>query len=237
LPSSQSARSGRTVRKGLGSRCLTSFNAKRSPACESARMRTLPHDPGNAYRQCGAGGIVVLSAKAPSATSALLFNRCVIRPDGGDTAPSRPWLIRTASWLFRLPNGKSKSVTGDSTLTAPCSPTAPIRRKSPDNLLGLEKKCPQQIRESVSRTLHALSQLGKTFRSPSPPGSTPTNQPSQFSIPTAFSNGRCSSPGTRRARQNAAGEQPAGVYARLPKPQPQGGESKRSNDQTQIAMN
>ena len=37
----------------------------------------------------------------------------------------------------------------------------------------------------------------------------------------------------QQSSQNAAGEQPAGVEANLPKPKPTGGESKQSNDQTQ----
>jgi flagellar M-ring protein FliF len=37
----------------------------------------------------------------------------------------------------------------------------------------------------------------------------------------------------QQSSQNAAGEQPAGVEANLPKPKPTSGESKQSNDQTQ----
>ena len=106
--------------------------------------------------------------------------------------------------------------------------------KSPDNLLGLEKEVSQQIRESVSRTLtpylsaqnFQISIAARLNADKTQTNETIYNPDSRVERSVRVTKEQQSS-------QNAAGEQPAGVEANLPKPKPAGGESKQSNDQTQ----
>ena len=106
--------------------------------------------------------------------------------------------------------------------------------KSPDNLLGLEKEVSQQIRESVSRTLtpylsaqnFQISVAARLNADKTQTNETIYNPDSRVERSVRVTKEQQSS-------QNAAGEQPAGVEANLPKPKPTGGESKQSNDQTQ----
>ena len=92
----------------------------------------------------------------------------------------------------------------------------------------------QQIRESVSRTLtpylsaqnFQISVAARLNADKTQTNETIYNPDSRVERSVRVTKEQQSS-------QNAAGEQPAGVEANLPKPKPAGGESKQSNDQTQ----
>jgi len=106
--------------------------------------------------------------------------------------------------------------------------------KSPDNLLALEKEVSQQVRENVSRTLtpylsaqnFQISVAARLNADKTQTSETIYNPDSRVERSVRVTKEQQSS-------QNAAGEQPAGVEANLPKPKTTGGESKQSNDQTQ----
>ena len=106
--------------------------------------------------------------------------------------------------------------------------------KSPDNLLALEKEVSQQIRENVSRTLtpylsaqnFQISVAARLNADKTQTNETIYNPDQRVERSVRVTKEQQSS-------QNAAGEQPAGVEANLPKPKNPGGELKQSNDQTQ----
>jgi flagellar M-ring protein FliF len=215
----------------LGSLGLTSFmqDVTRLRALEGELARTI-----QMMRTVKAARVhIVLSdegsfrrERQPSSSSV------VIRTDGGDdraTGQAIRHLVASA-----VPGMKIDDVTVlnvDGTLLAYGADSV---EKSPDNLLGLEKEVSQQIRESVSRTLtpylsaqnFQISVAARLNADKTQTNETIYNPDSRVERSVRVTKEQQSS-------QNAAGEQPAGVEANLPKPKPAGGESKRSNDQTQ----
>jgi flagellar M-ring protein FliF len=215
----------------LGSLGLTSFmqDVTRLRALEGELARTI-----QMMRTVKAARVHIVLAdegsfrreRQPSSSSV------VIRTDGGDdraTGQAIRHLVASA-----VPGMKLEDVTVLNVDGALLAYGADSIEKSPDNLLGLEKEVSQQIRESVSRTL------------------TPYLSAQNFQISVAArlnadktqTNETIYNPDQRVERsvrvtkeqqsaQNAAGEQPAGVEANLPKPKATSGESKQSNDQTQ----
>ncbi len=215
----------------LGSLGLTSFmqDVTRLRALEGELARTI-----QMMRTVKAARVHIVLAdegsfrreRQPSSASV------VIRTDGGDdraTGQAIRHLVASA-----VPGMKLEDVTVLNVDGALLAYGADSIEKSPDNLLGLEKEVSQQIRESVSRTL------------------TPYLSAQNFQISVAArlnadktqTNETIYNPDTRVERsvrvtkeqqssQNAAGEQPAGVEANLPKPKTTSGESKQSNDNTQ----
>jgi flagellar M-ring protein FliF len=215
----------------LGSLGLTSFmqDVTRLRALEGELARTI-----QMMRTVKAARVhIVLSdegsfrrERQPSSSSV------VIRTDGGDdraTGQAIRHLVASA-----VPGMKIDDVTVlnvDGTLLAYGADSV---EKSPDNLLGLEKEVSQQIRESVSRTLtpylsaqnFQISVAARLNADKTQTNETIYNPDSRVERSVRVTKEQQSS-------QNAAGEQPAGVEANLPKPKPAGGESKQSNDQTQ----
>ena len=156
----------------------------------------------------------------------------VIRTDGGDdraTGQAIRHLVASA-----VPGMKIDDVTVlnvDGRLLA--SGTDSIE-KSPDNLLALEKEVSQEIRESVARTLtpylsahnFQISVAARLNADRTQTNETIYNPDSRVERSVRVTKEQQSS-------QNAAGAQPAGVEANLPKPNGSAAESKQSNDQTQ----
>ena len=156
----------------------------------------------------------------------------VIRTDGGDdraTGQAIRHLVASA-----VPGMKIDDVTVlnvDGRLLA--SGTDSIE-KSPDNLLALEKEVSQEIRESVARTLtpylsahnFQISVAARLNADRTQTSETIFNPDSRVERSVRVTK-------EQQSAQNAAGAQPAGVEANLPKPNGSGAESKQSNDQTQ----
>ncbi len=117
---------------------------------------------------------------------------------------------------------------------ASCPTVLSSIEKSPDNLLALEKDVSQEIRENITRTLtpylsarnFQISVAARLNADKTQTSETIYNPDSRVERSVRVTKEQQSS-------QNAAGEQPAGVEANLPKPKTAGGESKQSNDQTQ----
>ena len=215
----------------LGSLGLTSFmqDVTRLRALEGELARTI-----QMMRTVKAARVHIVLAdegsfrreRQPSSSSV------VIRTDGGDdraTGQAIRHLVASA-----VPGMKIEDVTVlnvDGTLLAYGADSV---EKSPDNLLGLEKEVSQQIRESVSRTLtpylsaqnFQISVAARLNADKTQTNETIYNPDSRVERSVRVTKEQQSS-------QNAAGEQPAGVEANLPKPKPAGGESKQSNDNTQ----
>jgi flagellar M-ring protein FliF len=215
----------------LGSLGLTSFmqDVTRLRALEGELARTI-----QMMRTVKAARVHIVLAdegsfrreRQPSSASV------VIRTDGGDdraTGQAIRHLVASA-----VPGMKLEDVTVLNVDGSLLAYGADSVEKSPDNLLALEKEVSQLIRENISRTL------------------TPYLSAQNFQISVAArlnadktqTNETIYSPDSRVERsvrvtkeqqssQNAAGEQPAGVEANLPKPKTTSGESKQSNDQTQ----
>ena len=215
----------------LGSLGLTSFmqDVTRLRALEGELARTI-----QMMRTVKAARVHIVLAdegsfrreRQPSSSSV------VIRTDGGDdraTGQAIRHLVASA-----VPGMKLEDVTVlnvDGTLLAYGADSV---EKSPDNLLGLEKEVSQQIRESVSRTLtpylsaqnFQISVAARLNADKTQTNETIYNPDSRVERSVRVTKEQQSS-------QNAAGEQPAGVEANLPKPKTTSGESKQSNDQTQ----
>lgn len=184
-------------------------------AVKAARVHIVLADEGSFRRE-----------RQPSSASV------VIRTDGGDdraTGQAIRHLVASA-----VPGMKLEDVTVlnvDGTLLAYGADSV---EKSPDNLLALEKEVSQQIRENVSRTLtpylsaqnFQISVAARLNADKTQTNETVYNPDSRVERSVRVTKEQQSS-------QNAAGEQPAGVEANLPKPKTSGGESKQSNDQTQ----
>jgi flagellar M-ring protein FliF len=215
----------------LGSLGLTSFmeDVTRLRALEGELARTI-----QMMRTVKAARVHIVLAdegsfrreRQPSSSSV------VIRTDGGDdraTGQAIRHLVASA-----VPGMKLDDVTVlnvDGTLLAYGADSI---EKSPDNLLGLEKEVSQQIRESVSRTLtpylsaqnFQISVAARLNADKTQTNETIYNPDSRVERSVRVTK-------EQQSAQNAAGEQPAGVEANLPKPKATGGESKQSNDQTQ----
>ena len=215
----------------LGSLGLTSFmqDVTRLRALEGELARTI-----QMMRTVKAARVHIVLAdegsfrreRQPSSASV------VIRTDGGDdraTGQAIRHLVASA-----VPGMKLEDVTVLNVDGALLAYGADSVEKSPDNLLGLEKEVSQQIRESVSRTLtpylsaqnFQISVAARLNADKTQTNETIYNPDSRVERSVRVTKEQQSS-------QNAAGEQPAGVEANLPKPKPTGGESKQSNDQTQ----
>ena len=158
----------------------------------------------------------------------------VIRTDGGDDrrhGPSDPAPRRLGgSW------NEARGCDPAATSTAACWPTARIWSRSRRTICSRSKrKCrSKSARKNVSRTLTPYL-TGQNFQ---------ISVAARLNADKTQTNETIYNPDSRVERsvrvtkeqqssQNAAGEQPAGVEANLPKPKTTGGESKQSNDQTQ----
>ena len=215
----------------LGSLGLTSFmqDVTRLRALEGELARTI-----QMMRTVKAARVHIVLAdegsfrreRQPSSASV------VIRTDGGDdraTGQAIRHLVASA-----VPGMKLEDVTVLNVDGSLLAYGADSVEKSPDNLLALEKEVSQQIRESVSRTLtpylssqnFQISVAARLNADKTQTNETIYNPDSRVERSVRVTKEQQSS-------QNAAGEQPAGVEANLPKPKPTSGESKQSNDQTQ----
>ena len=156
----------------------------------------------------------------------------VIRTDGGDdraTGQAIRHLVASA-----VPGMKLEDVTVLNVDGSLLAYGADSVEKSPDNLLALEKEVSQLIRENISRTLtpylsaqnFQISVAARLNADKTQTNETIYNPDSRVERSVRVTKEQQSS-------QNAAGEQPAGVEANLPKPKTTSGESKQSNDQTQ----
>ncbi len=156
----------------------------------------------------------------------------VIRTDGGDDRATGQAIRHLVA--AGVPGMKLEDVTVLNVDGSLLAYGADSVEKSPDNLLALEKEVSQQIRENVSRTLtpylsaqnFQISVAARLNADKTQTNETIFNPDSRVERSVRVTKEQQSS-------QNAAGEQPAGVEANLPKPKPTGGESKQSNDQTQ----
>ncbi len=215
----------------LGSLGLTSFmqDVTRLRALEGELARTI-----QMMRTVKAARVHIVLAdegsfrreRQPSSASV------VIRTDGGDdraTGQAIRHLVASA-----VPGMKLEDVTVLNVDGALLAYGADSIEKSPDNLLALEKEVSQQIRENVSRTLtpylsaqnFQISVAARLNADKTQTNETIYNPDSRVERSVRVTKEQQSS-------QNAAGEQPAGVEANLPKPKTTGGELKQSNDQTQ----
>ena len=157
----------------------------------------------------------------------------VIRSDGrddGSTGQAIRHLVASAVPGMKIDDVTVLNVDGRLLASGPNS-----IEKSPDNLLTLEKEVAQDVRENIARTLTPYLS-GRNF---------------QISVAARLNADRTQTSETiynpdqrversvrvtkeQQSSQNAAGSQPAGVEANLPKgPNAAAAESKQSNDQTQ----
>jgi flagellar M-ring protein FliF len=215
----------------LGSLGLTSFmqDVTRLRALEGELARTI-----QMMRSVKAARVHIVLAdegsfrreRQPSSASV------VIRTDGGDdraTGRAIRHLVASA-----VPGMKLEDVTVLNVDGSLLAYGADSVEKSPDNLLALEKEVSQQVRDNVSRTLtpylsaqnFQISVAARLNADKTQTSETIFNPDSRVERSVRVTKEQQSS-------QNAAGEQPAGVEANLPKPKTTGGESKQSNDQTQ----
>ena len=215
----------------LGSLGLTSFmqDVTRLRALEGELARTI-----QMMRTVKAARVHIVLAdegsfrreRQPSSASV------VIRTDGGDdpaTGQAIRHLVASA-----VPGMKLDEVTVLNVDGRLLASGAESIEKSPDNLLALEKDVSQEIRENITRTLtpylssrnFQISVAARLNADKTQTNETIYNPDSRVERSVRVTKEQQSS-------QNAAGEQPAGVEANLPKPKSSGGESKQSNDQTQ----
>jgi flagellar M-ring protein FliF len=215
----------------LGSLGLTSFmqDVTRLRALEGELARTI-----QMMRTVKAARVHIVLAdegsfrreRQPSSASV------VIRTDGGDdraTGQAIRHLVASG-----VPGMKIDDVTVLNVDGRLLASGAESIDKAPDNLLALETEVAQGVRESVARTL-APYLSSRNFQ---------VSVAARLNADKTQTNETIYNPDSRVERsvrvtkeqqssQNAAGQQPAGVEANLPKPNPSGGESKQSNDQTQ----
>jgi flagellar M-ring protein FliF len=215
----------------LGSLGLTSFmqDVTRLRALEGELARTI-----QMMRTVKAARVHIVLAdegsfrreRQPSSASV------VIRTDGGDDRAAGQAIRHLVA--SAVPGIKPEDVTVLNVDGSLLAYGADSVEKSPDNLLALEKEVSQQIRENVSRTLTPyLSaqnfQISVAARLNA--DKTQTNETIYDPDQRVERSVRVTK--EQQSSQNAAGEQPAGVEANLPKPKTTSGESKQSNDQTQ----
>ena len=215
----------------LGSLGLTSFmqDVTRLRALEGELARTI-----QMMRTVKAARVHIVLAdegsfrreRQPSSASV------VIRTDGGDdraTGQAIRHLVGAAVPGMKLDDVTVLNVDGRLLASGP-----ELIEKSPDNLLALEKEVSQEIRDNVTRTLtpylssrnFQISVAARLNADKTQTNETIYNPDSRVERSVRVTKEQQSS-------QNAAGEQPAGVEANLPKPKTSSGESKQSNDQTQ----
>jgi flagellar M-ring protein FliF len=106
--------------------------------------------------------------------------------------------------------------------------------KSPDNLLALEREVSEQARESVARTLTPyLSARNFQVSAAARLNADRTQTSETIYNPDQRVERSVRVTKEQQSSQNAAGSQPAGVEANLPRQNGAGAEQKQSNDQTQ----
>ena len=184
-------------------------------AVKAARVHIVLADEGSFRRE-----------RQPSSASV------VIRTDGGDDRAMGQAIRHLVA--SAVPGMKLEDVTVLNVDGSLLAYGADSVEKSPDNLLALEKEVSQQIRENISRTLtpylsaqnFQISVAARLNADKTQTNETIYNPDSRVERSVRVTKEQQSS-------QNAAGEQPAGVEANLPKPKTTSGESKQSNDQTQ----
>jgi flagellar M-ring protein FliF len=215
----------------LGSLGLTSFmqDVTRLRALEGELARTI-----QMMRTVKAARVHIVLAdegsfrreRQPSSASV------VIRTDGGDdraTGEAIRHLVGSA-----VPGMKIDDVTVlnvDGRLLASGSDSID---KSPDNLLALEREVSQEIRESVARTLTPyLSARNFQISAAARLNADKTETNETIYNPDQRVERSVRVTKEQQSSQNAAGTQPAGVEANLPKQNNSGAEQKQSNDQTQ----
>ncbi len=215
----------------LGSLGLTSFmqDVTRLRALEGELARTIqmmrPVKAARVHIVLSDEGSFRRERQPPSAS-------VVIRTDGGDdraTGAAIRHLVASA-----VPGMKIDDVTVlnvDGRLLASGSDSLD---KSPDNLLALEQEVSQEIRDSVTRTLtpylsarnFQISVAARLNADKTQTNETIYNPDQRVERSVRVTKEQQSS-------QNAAGSQPAGMDANLPKQNGSGTEQKQSNDQTQ----
>jgi flagellar M-ring protein FliF len=215
----------------LGSLGLTSFmqDMTRLRALEGELARTI-----QMMRSVKAARVHIVLAdegsfrreRQPSSASV------VIRTDGGDdraTGQAIRHLVASA-----VPGMEIDDVTVlnvDGRLLA--SGTDSIE-KSPDNLLALEQEVSKEIREGVARTLTpCLSARNFQISVAARLNADKTQTSETIYNPEQRVERSVKVTKEQQSSQNAAGAQPAGVEANLPKTNGSAAESKQSNDQTQ----
>jgi flagellar M-ring protein FliF len=215
----------------LGSLGLTSFmqDVTRLRALEGELARTI-----QMMRTVKAARVHIVLAdegsfrreRQPSSASV------VIRTDGGDdraTGQAIRHLVASA-----VPGMKIDEVTVLNVDGRLLASGAESIEKSPDNLLALEKEVSQEIRDNVTRTLTPyLSSRNFQISVAARLNADKTQTNETIYNPDQRVERSVRVTKEQQSSQNAAGEQPAGVEANLPKAKSAGGESKQSNDQTQ----
>jgi flagellar M-ring protein FliF len=215
----------------LGSLGLTSFmqDVTRLRALEGELARTI-----QMMRTVKAARVHIVLAdegsfrreRQPSSASV------VIRTDGGDdraTGQAIRHLVASA-----VPGMKIDDVTVLNVDGRLLASGAESIEKSPDNLLALEKEVSQEIRDNVTRTLTPyLSSRNFQISVAARLNADKTQTNETIYNPDQRVERSVRVTKEQQSAQNAAGEQPAGVEANLPKAKTGGGESKQSNDQTQ----
>ena len=215
----------------LGSLGLTSFmqDVTRLRALEGELARTI-----QMMRTVKAARVHIVLAdegsfrreRQPSSASV------VIRTDGGDdraTGQAIRHLVAAAVPGMKLDDVTVLNVDGRLLASG-----AESIEKSPDNLLALENEAGEEIRDNITRTLtphlssrnFQISVAARLNADKTQTNETIYNPDSRVERSVRVTKEQQSS-------QNAAGEQPAGVEANLPKAKSSAGESKQSNDQTQ----
>ena len=184
-------------------------------AVKAARVHIVLADEGSFRRE-----------RQPSSASV------VIRTDGGDDASTGRairHLVASAVPGMKIDDVTVLNVDGRLLASGPDS-----IEKSPDNLLALEKEVSQEVRENVVRTLtpylsarnFQISVAARLNADKTQTSETVYNPDQRVERSVRVTKEQQSS-------QNAAGSQPAGVEANLPKNAANATESKQSNDQTQ----
>ena len=184
-------------------------------AVKAARVHIVLADEGSFRRQ-----------RQPSSASV------VIRTDGGDDASTGRairHLVASAVPGMKIDDVTVLNVDGRLLASGPDS-----IEKSPDNLLALEKEVSQEVRENVARTLTPyLSARNFQISVAARLNADKTQTSETIYNPDQRVERSVRVTKEQQSSQNAAGSQPAGVEANLPKNTANATESKQSNDQTQ----
>ena len=184
-------------------------------AIKAARVHIVLADEGSFRRE-----------RQPSSASV------VIRTDGGDDASTGRairHLVAAAVPGMKIDDVTVLNVDGRLLASGPDS-----IEKSADNLLLLEKEVSQEVRENVARTLTPyLSARNFQISVAARLNADRTQTSETIYNPDQRVERSVRVTKEQQSSQNAAGSQPAGVEANLPKSSGAAAESKQSNDQTQ----
>ena len=184
-------------------------------AIKAARVHIVLADEGSFRRE-----------RQPSSASV------VIRTDGGDDASTGRairHLVAAAVPGMKIDDVTVLNVDGRLLASGPDS-----IEKSADNLLLLEKEVSQEVRENVARTLTPyLSARNFQISVAARLNADRTQTSETIYNPDQRVERSVRVTKEQQSSQNAAGSQPAGVEANLPKGSGAAAESKQSNDQTQ----